>query len=73
MRLDAYIYLFSTLELKTRIALTCLAITAKAFNRSVDILLRSLLCIRFTKEKDLATFLASNRKDTQYMLRIPES
>ena len=25
------IYLFSTLELKTRIALTCLAITAKAF------------------------------------------
>ena len=42
-----------------------LATTAKALNRSVEIVLHSLWCIRFVKEKDLSAFHASSRKDAQ--------
>ena len=42
-----------------------LATMAKALNRSVEIVLQSLWCIRLVKEKDLSTFHASSRKDAQ--------
>ena len=42
-----------------------LATTAKGLNRSVEIVLRSLWCIRFVKEKDLSAFHASSWKDAQ--------
>ena len=42
-----------------------LATMAKALNRSVKIVLQSLWCIRFVKEKDLSAFHASSRKDAQ--------
>ena len=42
-----------------------LATMAKALNRSVEIVLQSLWCIRFVKEKDLSAFHASSRKDVQ--------
>ena len=42
-----------------------LATTEKALNRSVEIVLQSLWCIRFVKEKDLSAFHASSRKDVQ--------
>ena len=48
--------MFLRLEFKTRIVSTCLAITAKALNRSVEILLRKLFCIRFIKKKRPSCF-----------------
>lgn len=45
----------------------CPALTAKAPNRSVGILLQSLLWIQFMKEKDLSAFHFSNRGDLEYL------
>ena len=56
-----FIYLFLKLEPSGHE----LATTAKVLNRSVDILLRGLWCIRFVKEKGLSAFHAFNRKDAQ--------
>ena len=62
MTVDAYIFIF-----KIRIVRPCLAVAAKAPNRSVEKLLRSLLHIRFIKKKDLSAFHACNKKDAKYL------
>ena len=61
VRVDTHIIVF-----QIRLVKLCLAIAADALNRYLEILLRSLLCIRFMKVKDLSAFHTSNSKDGQY-------
>ena len=68
MRVDTHIFGF-----QIRIVRSCLAIAAKALNRYIEILLRSILCIRFIKEKDFSVFHASNNKDAQYLQRFSDA
>ena len=69
MRVDAHIGT-GYICFKIRIVWPCLEITAKVPNRSVEILLRGLLCSRFIKKNDLSDFHDANWKNSQYLQKF---